>query len=235
MIIGICDDSTTFLDEFIPCLNRCTSKEDVVFQYSNGFALLQDWHEGRNFDLLCLDIEMPGFSGFDTAHEIRQLSGDMLIAIITEHSERALESFKHEPFDFLVKPITASQIKSLLDRARKRTPLPPTFVIPSGKGLVRVPIKEIVYAEIFRKKITVHTTTKDYIYNGRMADVRRTLEPHGFYLCHRSVLVNMDYVVSILSMNREAILKYNDCLLVLPVSADRLQAFLRMRTVRDLF
>lgn len=234
MRIAVCDDNKDFLARFCCQIKECSEEAVRVYRYTNGFDLLSDWHSGILFDLVFLDIEMSGLNGLEIAKEIRQFSEDVLIVIVTNHGGYALESFQHEPFHFLVKPVSQYQLAHILMRARQKIPLPPLFVIASGSGVTRIPVSSILYLEIYLGKITVHTTNDIHVYNGRMAAARKTLEPHGFFLCHRSYLINLNYVVRIKSVTREVILSDNTKQTILPVSIDRLQDLLSMRTERDL-
>lgn len=76
--------------------------------------------ERNPVDLVFLDIEMPGTNGLEAANLIQGLSEDLLIVFVTAHTEFALDAFKTNAIDYMVKPFSVAEIKRVLDKVRFR-------------------------------------------------------------------------------------------------------------------
>mgnify|MGYP000855466472 FL=1 len=72
--IAVCDDNIDELSNMVQLINDYRISRNLNCEYavfSNGFDLLSALEKGKRFDIYCLDIIMPGFSGIDVAKEIR--------------------------------------------------------------------------------------------------------------------------------------------------------------------
>ncbi len=191
-----------------------------------------------NPDVVFLDIEMPGYNGFQLLEFFEEI--DFEIIFTTAYSEFALRAFQVSAIDYLLKPIQIDQLTLAVQKLEKihgnsqiRERLATLqknleeykikkIIIPLSEGSLFVELKDIIYlkaegsyANIFFKdgnKVIVSKNLKDY-------EDQLTME-EGFFRTHRSFLVNTDYIKQISSDGSEATL-INDA--VINISRDRKQ------------
>lgn len=155
-------------------------------------------------DIILLDIQMPNMSGMETAKELRRQGNDAVIIFLTGLEEPVFDAFEVEAFRYLVKPVSDDLLYAALDAAiekvernsgqngtenKAKTDL---FIIENGQH-VRVPISDIIYAEVFNRQIILHCTGGTHEYYGKMAELEE-LTGNTFYRSHRSYLLNLRYV-----------------------------------------
>ena len=101
--IGICDDEQDVLNMMQESLTDFGKSNhiDIHLQlFSTGESLLKSADE---YDLIFLDIEMPGIDGIQAAKEIRRTNHHSRIVYISSHAECVMQSFAVHPFDFILK------------------------------------------------------------------------------------------------------------------------------------
>ena len=136
------------------------------------FAGDTDW------DILLLDVEMPGMSGIDLAKRLRGAGCRAEIIFITSHFECMAEGYEVDALHYLVKPVPAEKLRAVLDRAAARLAVePPSAVIACEEGNVKLYESELLYAESFLHDLVLHTTGPDYLGLCRAAE--RGLLPHA--------------------------------------------------------
>ncbi len=205
--IAICDDETLLLDEIKEITEGCMRQQQtfsILSTYTNGKDLFYDIQDGKRFDLLLLDIEMPGLSGMELAKRVHELLPDALMIFVTAHYKYAVDAYE------------------LLEIQNTDS-----YIISSQNRLERIPYKEILYIGKDGKNALFHTTAsgrQEEIGTDRNRRVRKTLaevfdELHSeeFYFIERGYIVNLRHVTGI---------SHTDCILTdqtrLPVSQSRL-------------
>lgn len=123
--VGLCDDEPVLLDTLEEKVRRCFS-ENLIFAeiqaFTGGQNLLYEAEDGKRFDLLLLDIEMPGMDGLELASRLRQLLPDALLIFITSHVEFALDAYELSTFRYIPKNNMDGRLEhALLDGGRRHT------------------------------------------------------------------------------------------------------------------
>lgn len=123
--IGICDDDKILcsaLEEKIYEISKeLAVKADVDVWYS-GESIQNDLQKGIELDLIFLDIELAQKNGIAVGNFIRNEMENMQthIVYISSKESYAMQLFKVQPLDFLIKPVTTEQIKEVLMRSIKQ-------------------------------------------------------------------------------------------------------------------
>lgn len=193
MRIAICDDEKEIrwlLAEKI----RALYPDSGLTVYKSGEELLLS-HDSP--DILLLDIQMPGRNGIETARELRARGVNSVIIFITALEEYVFQSFDVNAFHYLVKPFNEAKFAEVMASAvrqasKARTDAPSLMITSGGKHILVEPDK-IIYAEVFDRKIILHTTEEDIEYYGKMKELAKSLGD-GFYRPHRAYLVNFAYI-----------------------------------------
>ena len=197
--IDICDDEASqreYLSERVSFWAKKNRHLAEVRQYPGAEAFLFDYSEEKDFDILLLDIEMPGLSGVELAKAVRRESTAVQIVFITGFYEYFSDGFDVSALHYLIKPADEAKLYPVLDRAAENLSYRQRSVLLSvGEADVKVPLGDILYAEAENVYVVVHTTHVEADYRVRMA-LGRFMEQldETFFRVHRSFVVGLKYV-----------------------------------------
>lgn len=192
--IGICDDRS----EDIRILTEALYTYDPSFKistYTSGRSLLDDLDDlAIVFDLLFLDIYMPGINGIETAGKIRAKMRDVMIIFISSSNEHYPEAYDVFAFNYMMKPVNREKLNTVLDQAlmsiaKERSE---QFSFTYKSMTSRVYCKDILYLESSDKIILFHMQNKTILKcYGKLDEILKKL-PEGFFIrCHQSFAVNL--------------------------------------------
>ena len=194
---AICDDEPAMARELAGYLARYLEEHEVtaysVSSFSSGRALLE---AADGFDVIFLDIQMEEPDGMQTARLLRGQGDHSLLIFVTVLKELVFDAFQVEAYDYLTKPLDAVRFARTMNRALRTLEQRATasIVIQQGSGCEVVPLSDVVYCEVLGRKVYLHK--KDGTVTGyydRLEQLERRVD-RRFFRCHRSYLVNLDYV-----------------------------------------
>ena len=116
--IGFCDDDPSVLDELHELLGsyRAEHNADIApTAFQSPFELLASIEKGARFDILLLDVLMPGENGIEAAREIRQYDSNVKIIFLTSSAEFAVQSYTVGAYFYQLKPIWPESFFRLMD------------------------------------------------------------------------------------------------------------------------
>ena len=204
LLIGICDDLQDDRLKIEKLIKDYNLKEDIdikIINFENGEDLIRYYIDGNtSFDIIFLDIFMGGKNGIKTAEQIRKSDSDCKIIFTTSSSENALESFEVFPFNYLIKPISKNIFDNVFEKAIKtiNKEAPKSLSIKIGTNIKRIFYKDILFIESDAKILHVETLqNKTFSFNSKLDDIEKQINDKRFIRCHKSFLVNMDYISSL--------------------------------------
>lgn len=231
---AICDDEPVMAREITDQLSNYMEGEITPYGVTSFFSGRSLLESGCEFDVIFLDIQMEQPNGMETAKMLRQRGNHSLLVFVTVLKECVFDAFEVEAFDYLVKPFDHSHFKRTMDRILKALQRreAKSIVVRRGSSCEVIPLAEIVYCEVQGRKIYIHQSGgKVSDFYDRLDDLERRLD-RRFFRCHRSYLVNLEYVRGCKA--GQVVLPQND---VIPVSRlrerDLTQALLRRMKERD--
>lgn len=187
------------LEEFLERYQKENHFAIQVQCFLNGEAFLKNFR--KNWELILLDIEMPGMSGLETAKRIRTEDKGAEIIFVTNIAEYAMEGYQYEASDYILKPLNYSEfymkigkILGKIDRQKSEY-----LVLENRSKLSRIRLSSIIYVETRGHYLIFHTTeeTIETTGCGNLGEVEEQLKDKGFYRCSHSALVNLQYVYDI--------------------------------------
>ena len=198
MRIAICDDEKNIRELIANKVAKQYPDAKIIFFKSGEELLLSDEH----IDILFLDIQMSGKNGMETAGELRKKDKKIIIIFVTAVEEYVFQAFDVGAFHYIVKPINDTKFTEVLHRAieewnakqlTNQEPEEKYLMINNGGVHIKVTIDDIVYAEVFNRKVVIHKLNKTIEYYGKMSDLE-ALAGDSFFRPHRAYLINFKYV-----------------------------------------
>ncbi len=200
--IAICDDEPDELQTLTILLQEYTAEQNILIKihtFENGFSLLDAMDQGQPFDIVILDIMMPGENGIDIARQIRTGNQEVELVFLTSSPEYALESYEVHAQNYLVKPVARERFFSAMDHLMQQLEQRDTssmIVYTDQKQYIRILYSKLVYAEAMHKSVNL------YLADGSMICAIMTFtnlltlltSRSDFIRPHRSYVVNMNYI-----------------------------------------
>lgn len=198
MEIAICDDEKNIRELIKGKIANQYPNANIIIYNSGEELLLSDEH----IDILFLDIQMQGKNGMETARELRKKDKKIIIIFVTAVEEYVFQAFDVGAFHYIVKPINNTKFTEVLHRAieewnakqpTNQEPEEKYLMINNGGVHIKVTIDDIVYAEVFNRKVVIHKLNETIEYYGKMADLEN-VAGESFFRPHRAYLINFKYV-----------------------------------------
>lgn len=199
--IVLCEDQIQHQKTIEKFLQEILGENNTEYNlriYKSGEELLNDYP--KNVDIFILDIQMEKINGMDVARKIREIDKNKPeIIFTTSLVEYIQEGYEVRAYRYLLKPIKYEDLKkhilSCIDEVINKKD---KFILIENKNeTYKINIEEITYIEIQRKDMSIHTESKVYETKMTMDKIEKELKNYNFYRCHKSFLVNIDYVENI--------------------------------------
>lgn len=173
--LAVCDDDVEKGKIIDTMLAAWLDKHQYIYEkqlFSNSRGLLYEIQDGTDFDVLLLDIEMPGLDGIELTEQIKVFLPDVLIIFVTSYEKYVYESFKVQPFRFIPKkfieqmlPLALKDAMDLLKKCKGKY-----LFVENQEGMEKIPTRSITYIWHKEKYAYIEKT------NGSRAKVRKTLK-----------------------------------------------------------
>lgn len=196
MRIAVCEDNNivaAFMEDYIASMEA----ENIEYEiFTSGDDLIHYMEqENVTFNILFMDIEMPGRNGIETSAYVREKDKNALIIFITDHKEYVYEVFDVLPFRFLIKPVTREALNLVMKKTFEHFNLTKqVFFFKQNKTQLQVAFDEIIYFEGNLRKVRLVTTGGEYDFYGKISEVVKKLDGNLFLQIHNSYIVNMDQI-----------------------------------------
>ena len=149
------------------------------------------------FDVVLLDIHMPGADGMALAVSIAALPQPPAVVFVTAHATHAVQAFELEAVDYLTKPVRLERLQQALQKVERamqsgravEANFTQKMLIIQDRGRTeRLPLDEVLYLKAELKYITVRTARRSYILDGSLSELEERHADH-FMRIHRNALV----------------------------------------------
>lgn len=218
---AICDDEPIALDMLQDALEGAFRGQEIAIdRFASGAQLRAAILEGRDYDVVLLDINMPEINGIFLARHIKPLMGEALLIFVSSQEDAVFDAFSAEPFRFLRKGKLEAEMPQLARDilVKLQSKRDDSLTLRYRKSFVRVNPYRVLYIESKGKAQEIHLPDQVVEVNYRMKELEPLFEPFGFLKPHNSYLVNCRFISSI--RPAELIM---DGGLSLPVSKHRLK------------
>ena len=202
--IAFCDDDLAVLNELNVLMDRyrVARNEDISYvAFNSPLELIAEIEKGARYDVLLMDVIMPGENGINAAREIRQYDANVKIIFLTSSAEFAVDSYTVGAYFYQLKPIWEESLfrlmDSVLDECNKTRQC--SLILRCKTGITRIDLNRLEYCEVNNRTLFFHMD------NGKVLESSGSLDDLGVQLAeytnfmrpHRSFLVNMEYIRNI--------------------------------------
>lgn len=199
--IAICDDQAEEREEILSLAEEFSLAKGRPFIFEvveNGFALLDFIEKGQAYDLIILDIIMPGMTGIETAREIRKYDTDVKVVFLTSSAEFAVDSYAVGAYYYLLKPVNRSILFDILEKAFRSIDeqSEASIIVNDGGTAKRLLLSELVYCEITQRIVSFYLYDGTIIRSqGTLSGLEQDILKYSYFAKpHRSYLVNLRHV-----------------------------------------
>ena len=179
----------------------------VVGEANNGVDAVKEINKFKP-DLVFLDIQMPGLTGFEVLKHLEVLPR---IIFSTAYDSYALEAFDVHAIDYLLKPYTKERFKKAVEKLSfteqqngqaplaenlmlQSTDYPERILVEFQKKLITISVAEIIWIEAYGDYSKLHTAKETYVSNFGISQLEDKLNPKLFLRVHRSSIINMSAI-----------------------------------------
>lgn len=194
MRIAVCDDSRTEREQFVRAFHGWdpTRQPECFF---SGAALLEAAKREPPFDIVFLDIYMPGENGVEIAGALKKVSPETGIVFVTTSEEHAVDAFSLQALHYLIKPVTTQGIVEAFRRlAQLHGRQRPMATFSTGRGSHTVYLDEISYLQSRDHAVNIYLTGGRHLRLWTaLAELEQKLNDR-FLKLNRSTIVNMEQI-----------------------------------------
>ncbi|MCG8306461.1 MAG: LytTR family DNA-binding domain-containing protein [Cytophagales bacterium] len=198
------DDEPLALQQIVSYIRK-TPFLSLAGQYDNAISALE-FLQDNQVDLMFVDINMPDLSGMDF---VKSMDDGPRVIFTTAYNEYAIEGFKVDAVDYLLKPISYDVFLKAAQKANSRlaSAVPKHTVVESKEDflfikseykIIRIRVPDIKYIESMREYVRIHLIDQNPIMTLiSMKKMEQSLAGKNFMRVHRSFIVNLDRVTTI--------------------------------------
>jgi two-component system, LytTR family, response regulator AlgR len=191
------DDESLARSRLTTLLGDCVAPGAVVSAEAADAKQAMSALKLGTFDVVLLDIRMPGIDGMTLAKTIAAMLQPPAVVFVTAHSEHAVQAFELEAIDYLTKPVRLERLQQTLQKVERHlqaergldADLAEEVLIIQDRGRTeRIPLSEVLYLKAELKYITVRTALRSYILDGSLSELEER-HAHWFMRIHRNALI----------------------------------------------
>lgn len=202
--IAFCDDELSVLNDLRILLDQYRVERNCEIAYTafrSPLELLAEIEKDARYDILFLDVIMPGETGIDAAAEIRRYDSNVKIIFLTSSAEYAVQSYTVGAYFYQLKPIWRESFFRLMDSAVATCEKEQgdSLILRCKTGITRIELRQLEYCEVIHHTLFIHMADGRVLEStGSLDDLAGQLQSWECFLRpHRSYIVNLDYIQSL--------------------------------------
>ena len=195
--LGICDDSPADRRLIEQAVENILSEQQLsatISCYESGAALLHALETGRVFHILLLDVLMDEMDGMALAARLRMQGSSAAIVFISSSLEMSLRGYEVAAVRYLVKPLDEGKLREALLFCFKSLAGSRKLLLSTSKGRRKIDLSSIICAESQNRGVLLTLASEQISVAMKLSELSELLPQNQFIFCHRTILVNLDYV-----------------------------------------
>jgi len=188
----------------------------IAGEAEDGGAALRIF-ESQRPEVVFLDVEMPVMTGIECAKRIADIDPRAIIIFATAHEGYMPEAFEVYAFDYLVKPFKLQRLGQTLERIKgisslrqdvsenkviRSANVPRKLIIRNKESISFVDMEEIILVQREDRATAIYTVQDRFVTSDNLGDVEQKLDESMFIRCHKSYIININYIDKIYPYGR---------------------------------
>ena len=196
--IAVVEDQQEAREELCRFIQQYAAENSLqaeVMPIEDGAAVAEHYEPG--WDIIFMDVEMPGLDGFRAAEKIRETDADVVLVFVTNMAQYAIRGYEVDALDYVLKPVNYYQFSIKLSRAIQRVQRRKGGQIVlqlAGGGIQLLDTGEIYYLETRSRMLYYHTTKGEFAVRASLQSAEKQLAEYHFVRCNQCYLVNLKHV-----------------------------------------
>lgn len=188
------EDAANKLSEYLQRYAAENGEQFTYSRYSEANTFLEE--RERTYDIVFMDIMLPGISGMEAATRLRRSNTQTILIFVTNMTNYAIKSYEVDALDYIVKPFTYKRVVFKLRKALQMVSAGEgkLLMIHDHPGPVQLSSNEVYYVEIRQHHLTYHTVRGEYTETGSLKSLREELAPYHFACCNSCYLINLKHI-----------------------------------------
>ncbi len=207
--VAIVDDEAVIrskVKEYFAAYESERGNHMMLTEFAAGEELLKVYQEKQHpFQIIIVDVELPGINGVETAMRIRRMDKEVCILFLTAYEAYAIDAFETDAIGYLMKPVNYVRLKALISKAIIQIDYVTELHQAARRYLtvtckyqpVHIEISKIIYVEKRHNLCILHCQEAEYACYETLRQLYQTLRAHGFCYSHQGYLVNFRRVQSV--------------------------------------
>ena len=192
--IAMCDDETMFLQTYQKKVSELFQEHNVdckIDTYTDTVRFLEHC-EKTSYDLIFLDIDMPGIDGLELGKRLNSYCKKAIIIFVTNHEKYAIDAFDCDACGYLLKNCDEGRFSDTIEKAiRRYRALNQNIFLDTETGTATIPVDSILHIEYSGRRCHYHTTSGEYIIRRSLNSALSELQEFGFIRIHQYRIVNL--------------------------------------------
>lgn len=193
--VALCEDEKVFAETLKKICRGIFDRFDIEYhitEFNSGADFLEAFlQRGDRYDLILLDIIMPGINGVDLARQIRKQGCEAAIIFITSSRDYALSGYDVKALHYLVKPLEGHVLERLIIADYRNRFQNKYLVFKSGVQNLRIPLKDIICLETVGRRVAITLPDSVVYFPGKLLELLKSLPQEDFVRCHQAFAVNL--------------------------------------------
>lgn len=196
--IAVVEDQQEVREELCRFIQRYAVENSLQAEavpIEDGAVVAEHYEPG--WDIIFMDVEMPGLDGFRAAEKIRETDADVVLVFVTNMAQYAIRGYEVDALDYVLKPVNYYQFSTKLSRAIQRVQRRKGGQIVlqlAGGGIQLLDTGEIYYLETRSRMLYYHTVKGEFAVRASLQSAEKQLAEYHFVRCNQCYLVNLKHV-----------------------------------------
>ncbi|MDE6725192.1 MAG: LytTR family DNA-binding domain-containing protein [Ruminiclostridium sp.] len=205
--IALCDNDISYLKTLYKSIKTAAYKAKIqadIHIFSNGMKLLKEYENGKRFDIVILDIDMPLINGKELAARLRRIDFSFFLVFVTAFENEMEKAIRYRINAFILKSSDSTKMNSEFKRVFSEyllvSPQYEVFdILKDGiLSTCKVELSNILGFYLSEKIIYLKTDDNDYILKERrFNEILERFLGKNFFECHRNYIVNLNRISEI--------------------------------------